>query len=328
MASRGHGGSAPRRRAPLLLAAAAAAAVVVAAAALAAALPPQHDAAGPDAAAAACGDGQAPADPACAAGPPAAAPAGGQPDGAAAGRQELQPQEFAAPRASSGYAALPNPSNTTISASSEPVAGEPFDVVVATTLPLTATVMRGNGSIGMIEFPDAYEDEADTSVHVLFGGDVTVLSSDPALGAPFHGEAGGNSYTEIGGTLPVTPGQEYRFEFTVLPSEAGVTVIDAAGFMRGAARLVLDVAPAAGRGAAGQQQSAAADPPEREDPREKGPLAAPSLEDEIRAAIESPRASPPVPIPAGAGHEIPAGGWKAPADAGPAGHLPAAPTEP
>ena len=311
MALRERPGLAPRRPAPLLLGAAAAAAAIVAAAALAAP-PPQHDAAVPEAAAAMCGEGQAPADPACAAGPPAAAPSGGMgaPDDAL-GRQERQLPEPAAPYATSGYADLPNPSNTTISAHSRPVAGEPLVVVVSTTLPLTATVMRGNGTIGAIEFPDGHTDGADTSVHVLFGGDVTVLSSDPALGAPSHGEAGGSTYTEIGGTLAATPGREYRFEFTVLPSEAGATVIDAAGFLRGAARLVLDVEPAAGRGAAGQQQSAAAapDPLEREDPRELGPPGVPSPEDEIREALEAPRAGAPVPAPAGADFGIPAGGW-------------------
>ncbi len=183
--------------------------------------------------------------------------------------------------------------------------------------------MRGNGTIGAIEFPDGHTDEADTSVRVLFGGDVTVLSSDPALGAPSYGEAGGSAYTEIGGTLAATPGREYRFKFTVLPSEAGATVIDAAGFMRGAARLVLDVAPAAGRGAPGQPQSAAApDPLEREDPREMGPPAGPSLYDEIRADVEAPRASAPAPAPSGSG--IPSGGWTAPAPA-PSGSAPAGP---
>ena len=250
------------------------AAVAVAAAVLAAALPLEHGEAG--AAGAACGM-LAPADPACAGGPPAAA--------------ARPPPEGAAPRASSRYADLPNPSNTTISASSPPVAGEPLTVVLSTTLPPTAMVLHGNGTIGKIEFPDAYEDEADTSVHVLFGGDVAVLSSDPALGAPSYGEAGGNSYTEIGGTLAATPGLEYRLEFSVVPSEEGVTVIDAAGFMRGAARLVLDVAPAAGRGAAGQIQSAAA--PERAGPRGEVPPGAPGPEGAMMAAVEAIRAGGP-----------------------------------
>ncbi len=181
--------------------------------------------------------------------------------------------------------------------------------------------MRGNGSIGVIEFPDGYTDEADTSVYVLFGGDVAVLTSDPALGAPFRGEAGGNAYTEIGGTLAATPGQEYRFEFTVLPAEEGVTVIDAAGFLRGAARLVLDVAPAAGLSAQGNQQSAAApDPPERAGPRDGGPPGGPSLDDAIRAALAAPRAGAPVPAPAGADSGIPAGSLAGRGGPGPSGH--------
>ena len=313
-------GSAPRRPAAWLLVAAA----VVAAAALAAAPPLQNDAAGPTASDAACGAGQAPADPACAAGPPAAALAEGQ-QGASPGLQEPRPPERAAPYASSGYADRPNPSNTTISVHSKPVAGEPLSVVVTTTLPLTAAVMHGNGSIGEIEFPDGHTDEADTSVHALFGGDVKVLSSDPALGAPSHGEAGGNTYTEIGGTLAATPGREYRFEFTVLPTEAGATVIDAAGFLRGAARLVLDVAPAAGRGAPGQPQSAAApEPPERAGPRDGGPPGGPSLDDEIRAALAAPRGGAPVPAPAGADSGIPAGSLAGRGGPGPSGHQRAA----
>ena len=326
MALHERAGSAPRRPAPWLLVATIAAAAV-AAPALAAALPLQNDAAGPTASDAACGAGRAPSDPACAAGPPAAALAEGQ-QGASPGLQEPRPPERAAPYASSGYADRPNPSNTTIAASSRPAAGEPLSVVVATTLPLTAAVMRGDGTIGAIEFPDAYEDEADTSVRVLFGGDVTVLSSDPALGAPSHGEAGGNAYTEIGGTLAATPGREYRFEFTVLPAEEGITVIDAAGFLRGAARLVLDVAPAAGRGAAGQPQPAAApDPPERAGPRGAGPPGGPVSADAARAALEAPRGGAPVPAPAGAAPWIPARSWAGHAGgagAAPAGHQRAA----
>ena len=305
MPARDPAGSPPRRPALRLPAAVAASAVAVAVAAAVLAAPlPQHAAAWPEAAAA-CGAGQAPPDPACAAGPPAAAPGEGRPDGAAAGRQERRPPE-AAPYASSGYADLPNPSNTTISVHSRPYAGEPLGVVLTTTLPPAVAVMHGNGSMGVFEFPDGHEDGEDTSVHVLFGGDVAVLSSDPALGAPSRGEAGGSAYTEIGGTLAATPGREYRFEFTVLPAEEGVTVIDAAGFLRGAARLVLDVAPAAGRGAAGHPQSAAApDPPGRAGPPAGEPRGGRSLGDEIRAAAAAPLA----PAPAGAGYAIPAGGW-------------------
>ena len=113
---------------------------------------------------------------------------GGHPDGTT-GRQERLLPEPVAPYASSRSADRPNPSNTTISASSRPAAGEPLVVVLTTTLPPTAAVMHGNGSIGEIEFPDGHMDEADTSVYVLFGGDVAVLSSDPALGAPSRGEA-------------------------------------------------------------------------------------------------------------------------------------------
>ncbi len=139
----------------------------------------------------------------------------------------------------------PNPSNTTLSAPARPVAGEPFTVVLATTLPETKPAVHGNGTLYEIAFPDMYEDEADTSVAILFGGELEVLSSDPALGAP---SLVGDGAHAIAGTVPATPGVEHRFEFTLLPSREGTAEIHAAGFLLADARLILDVMPGTAQG--------------------------------------------------------------------------------
>ena len=132
--------------------------------------------------------------------------------------------------------------------------------------------MHGNGTLGVIEFPDPHEDGTDTHAGILFGADLAVLSSDPALGAP--SPAGNGSHTEIAGAVPATPGKEYRFEFSLLPTREGITAIDAAGFARGTDRLVLDVMPGTAQGGGARQPAAGpgpGDPPERAIPRGEMP---------------------------------------------------------
>ena len=211
----------PRRRIAFLL--------PVAAVLAAAALLPGAAGQGPIACDAA---GGLPQDPACVAGPPAAdAP--------------RAVSWSALPTASHPVPDRPNPSNTTLSAPARPVVGEPFTVVLATTLPETKPAAHGNGTLYEIALPDTYEDEADTSVAILFGGELEVLSSDPALGAP---SPVGDGAHAIAGTVPATPGAEHRFEFTLLPSREGTAEIHAAGFLLADARLILDVMPGTAQG--------------------------------------------------------------------------------
>ena len=234
----------PRRRIAFLLPAAAVLAAVLLLPSAAGQEPPCDAAGSP------------PPDPACGAGPPA----------------EDAPRAVSGSAPPSGFhPALdrPNPSNTTLSAPARPVVGEPFTVVLATALPETIPVVYGNGTLGEIALPDAYHDEADTSVAIRFGGELAVLSSDPALGAPLS--AGNGTRTEIAGTVSAEPGREYRFELSLLPMREGTAAIDAAGFAQGADRLVLDVVRGAAQGNGSRAGPDPGNPPERKIPDGGGP---------------------------------------------------------